>query len=199
MVGKIEILKRQPTSELALPTLVITKKNKTVHFISDFRFILFLIFGRWTNDLLEHLFHSLKILPYSRNGWLHLCYGTRLKYGLLHHKIGSRCAKDMFYHGVNTHICSSQWTLLRHQTSFNRNVRSHEVSRLHSYVSWWPLTITRGTFDYHLKNWKRSFDGKKAGLHVTSAKSNFAHDKTEYLGYILIRRGVKPQEKVKAV
>ena len=34
---EVGVLKRQPTSEWASPTLIIPKKNKTVRFISDFR------------------------------------------------------------------------------------------------------------------------------------------------------------------
>ncbi|KAL7477367.1 LOW QUALITY PROTEIN: hypothetical protein ACHAW6_003176, partial [Cyclotella cf. meneghiniana] len=38
---------------------------------------------------------------------------------------------------------------------------------------------------------------QEARLHVNVAKSNFANDKIEYLGYILTREGIKPQhEKV---
>ena len=36
----------------------------------------------------------------------------------------------------------------------------------------------------------------KTGLSVHAAKSNFAHDKIEYLGYILTRAGIKPQPEI---
>ena len=41
---------------------------------------------------------------------------------------------------------------------------------------------------------------KQAGLRINCAKSIFASDEIEYLGYILTRDGIKPQEeKVKAI
>eukprot|EP01082_Thalassiosira_pseudonana_P012126 g10880.t1 g10880 contig40:26132-26683(-) len=55
------------------------------------------------------------------------------------------------------------------------------------------LILSKGTFNDHLEK-------MVAGLRVNAAKSTFATDEIEYLGYILSRAGIKPQpEKVQAI
>lgn len=55
------------------------------------------------------------------------------------------------------------------------------------------LTTMNGNFDNHLTKLEEVLQWlQKAGLHVIVAKSNFAHDEIEYLGYVLIREGIKP-------
>ena len=63
------------------------------------------------------------------------------------------------------------------------------------------LILTKSTFDDHLIKLRQVLDRlKQAGLRINCAKSIFASDEIEYLGYILTRDGIKPQEeKVKAI
>ena len=58
------------------------------------------------------------------------------------------------------------------------------------------MVITRGTLEDHLEKLRevlrRLLD---AGLNVNVAKSFFCTHEIEYLGYILTRGGIKPQQK----
>jgi hypothetical protein len=58
------------------------------------------------------------------------------------------------------------------------------------------LVITRETLEDHLEKPREILRRLcKAGLKVNAAKSFFCTHKIEYLGYILIRGGIKPQQK----
>ena len=63
------------------------------------------------------------------------------------------------------------------------------------------LIITKSSYDKHLAqvgNVLRRLQG--AGLRVNAAKSFFAESEIEYLGYVLMQVGIKPQpEKVSAI
>ena len=63
------------------------------------------------------------------------------------------------------------------------------------------LTITKSSFEDHLTKLREVLHRlRNAGLRVNIAKSTFAMDEVEYLGYILMRRGIKPMpEKVTAI
>ena len=58
------------------------------------------------------------------------------------------------------------------------------------------LVITRGTLEDHLVKLGMVLRRlREAGLKVNAAKSFFCTHKIEYLGYILTRGGIKPQQK----
>jgi hypothetical protein len=63
------------------------------------------------------------------------------------------------------------------------------------------LVITKGSLDDHLDKLEQVFIRLcDAGLKVNAAKLFFCAQETEYLGYILTRGGIKPQqEKVQAI
>ena len=63
------------------------------------------------------------------------------------------------------------------------------------------LIITRGTLDDHLSKVETVLARlREAGLKVNAAKSFFCTHEIEYLGYILTREGIKPQQrKVQAI
>ena len=63
------------------------------------------------------------------------------------------------------------------------------------------LCITKGSLKDHLSKLKEVFNKlQEAGLKVNAEKSKFCAIETEYLGYILTRDGIKPQEnKVQAI
>ncbi len=63
------------------------------------------------------------------------------------------------------------------------------------------LVITKGSLDDHLDKLKQVLiQLHNAGLKINATKSVFCVQETEYLGYILIRGGIKPQpEKVQAI
>ena len=58
------------------------------------------------------------------------------------------------------------------------------------------LVITRGTLEDHLEKLEKVLRRlRDAGLKVNAAKSFFCTHEIEYLGYILTRGGIKPQQK----
>ncbi len=58
------------------------------------------------------------------------------------------------------------------------------------------LIISRGTLDEHLQKMETVLTRLcDAGLKVIAAKSSFFAHEIEYLGYILTREGIKPQQK----
>ena len=58
------------------------------------------------------------------------------------------------------------------------------------------LVITRGTLEDHLEKLGEVLRRlREAGLKVNAAKSFFCTHEIEYLGYILTRGGIKPQQK----
>ena len=63
------------------------------------------------------------------------------------------------------------------------------------------LVITKGSLSDHLSNLEALFIRlRDAGLKVNATKLFFCTAETEYLGYILTRGGVKPQQnKVQAI
>ncbi len=88
---KLGVLERQPASEWALPSFIIPKKDRTVCFLSDF----------W--EVNKRLVRKSFPIPKFKQGlarvrWIHLCNSPRSKYGLLHHKIGSRCIQSLHHH-----------------------------------------------------------------------------------------------------
>jgi len=63
------------------------------------------------------------------------------------------------------------------------------------------LVITRGTLEDHFEKLGEVLRRlREAGLKVNAAKSCFCTHKIEYLGYLLTRGGIKPQQnKVQAI
>ena len=58
------------------------------------------------------------------------------------------------------------------------------------------LVITRGSLEDHLEKLREVLRRlRDAGLKVNAAKSFFCTHEIEYLGYILTRDGIKPQQK----
>jgi hypothetical protein len=58
------------------------------------------------------------------------------------------------------------------------------------------LVITRGTLEDHVEKLREVLRRlRNTGLKVNAAKSFFCTHKIEYLGYILARGGIKPQQK----
>jgi hypothetical protein len=58
------------------------------------------------------------------------------------------------------------------------------------------LVVTKGSLDDHPDKLKQVFiQLRDAGLKINATKSVFCAQETEYLGYIIIRGGIKPQPK----
>ena len=63
------------------------------------------------------------------------------------------------------------------------------------------LITTNGTYQDHLEKLSTVLAKlQKAGLKVNAVKSNFCQPEVEYLGFLITRRGIKPQpKKVEAI
>ena len=58
------------------------------------------------------------------------------------------------------------------------------------------LIISQGDFNDHLEKLQAALQKlQEAGLKVNCAKSTFGVHECEYLGYVLTREGIKPQQK----
>ena len=58
------------------------------------------------------------------------------------------------------------------------------------------LCLSKGTFDEHLKDVETVLIRfQKANLKVNASKSSFGKTEIDYLGYVVTRNGIKPQQK----
>ena len=194
---KLVVLKKQPSSEWAAPTFIIPKKNKTVRFISDFREVnKRIIRTPYPIPKISTILQEMEGFTYATSLDLNMGYYTiRLdadaqklctiilpwgKYSYMRLPMGIAGSPDIF------------------QEKMSGLMESLEFVR--TYLDD-LLILTKSTFDDHLIKLRQVLDRlKQAGLRINCAKSIFASDEIEYLGYILTRDGIKPQEeKVKAI
>ena len=189
---EIGVLKRQPESEWASPTFIIPKKNKTVRFISDFREVNKRIIRKpYPIPKISSVLQEMTGFTYATALDLNMGYYTiRLdgdaqkictiilpwgKYSYQRLPMGIATSPDIF---------QEKMTGLMETLEFVR-VYIDDL-----------LIITKSSFEDHLASLKQVLSRlEKAGLRVNAAKSMFATDEIEYLGYILSRNGTTPQRK----
>jgi hypothetical protein len=194
---KIGVLKRQPSSVWAAPTFIIPKKNKQVRFISDFREVnKRIVRNPYPLPKISSVLQEMEGFTYASQLDLNMGYYTiRLdgdsqkictiilpwgKYSYMRLPMGVACSPDIFQEKMSGLMESLYWVKVY-------------IDDL--------LSITKGTFEDHLERLREVLQRlQKAGLRVNIAKSTFAMDEVEYLGYILSRSGIKPMpEKVTAI
>ena len=194
---KLGVLKKQPSSEWAAPTFIIPKKNKTVRFISDFREVnKRIIRTPYPIPKISTILQEMEGFTYATSLDLNMGYYTiKLdpdaqkictiilpwgKYSYLRLPMGIAGSPDLF------------------QEKMSGLMESLEFVR--TYLDD-LLILTKSTFEDHLTKLQQVLILlKQAGLRINCAKSIFASDEIEYLGYVLTRDGIKPQEeKVKAI
>lgn len=120
---------------------------------------------------------------------IHICYRTRLKYGLLPSNIESYAQKlctIILPFGKYSYL----WPLMGIEGS--QDIFQEKISGLMMILYYFctyldgSLTITSNTFSDYIFKLEMVFQWlQRAGLNVNAAKSNFACDKIEYLGYLL--------------
>jgi hypothetical protein len=110
-----------------------------------------------------------------------------------------KCGRDVYHHISVGQILIFEITygicrFSRHLPS--RNDGSDGIPRVcRAYIDD-LLVITRGTLEDHLDKLGEVLRRlREAGLKVNAAESFFCTHKIEYLGYILTRGGIKPQQK----
>ena len=186
------VLKWQEGSEWASPTFIIPKKDNTVRVISDFREVNKRIVRKpFPLPKISTVLQELEGFTYATALDLNMGYYTiRLdpdaskictiilpwgKYSYLRLPMGIACSPDIF------------------QAKMSELMGTLEFVR--TYIDD-LLCITKGNLDDHLNKLRRVLIRlRDAGLKVNASKSSFCATETEYLGYVLSRDGIKPQQK----
>ena len=189
---EIGVLKWQPSSRWASPTFIIPKKDGTVRTISDFRELNKRIIRKpYPIPKISTTLQELEGFTYATALDLNMGYYTiRLdaqasemctiifpwgKYSYNRLPMGFGGSADIFQAQMMDLMASLDY------------VRAY-IDDL--------LIITRGTFEDHISKIETVLTRlRDAGLKVNAAKSFFCTHEIEYLGYILTRGGIKPQQK----
>ena len=194
---KLGVLEWQPSSEWAAPSFVIPKKNHTVRFISDFR------------ELNKRLVRKPFPLPKISTVLQELegfTFATALDLNMGYYTIrldpdASRICTIIFPWGKYS------YKRLPMGTAGSPDIFQAKMSELMAtleYVRTYLddlLVITKESLEDHLEKLSEVFTRlQDAGLKLNADKSNFCAIETEYLGYVLTRDGIKPQNnKVQAI
>ena len=194
---KVGVLKKVNRSEWAAPTFIVPKKDKTVRFITDFREL--------NKRIKRKPFPTPRIqdMLLKLEGFMHATT-LDLNMGYYHIELSPGSKK----------LCTLvlPWGKYEYQVlpmglSNSPDIFSEKMGNLMQdleYVRTYIddlVVITTGDFNDHLEKLgevlKRLRD---AGLKVNIRKSFFAKQEVEYLGYIITRKGIKPdQKKVDAI
>ena len=193
----IGVLKWEGASEWGSPTFIIPKKSGQVRFLTDFRevnkrlkrkpwpipkisTVLQELEGfRWATSLdLNMGYYTIRLDPDSQKiCTIVLPWG---KYSYQRLPMGIAGSPDIFQEKMSDLMASLEF------------VRTYLDD---------VLTITNSTFSDHLEKLEQVLKKlDEAGLRVNVSKSHFCTSELEYLGYVLTRDGIKPQnEKVSAI
>ena len=194
---ELGVLKPQPNLEWGSPTFIIPKKKKQVRFISDFREVNKRIVRKpFPIPKISSTLQEMEGFTYATALDLNMGYYTiRLdpdaqkictivlpwgKYSYLRLPMGIAGSPDFFQEKMSSLM----------QTLSYIKVYLDDL-----------LVITKSTYDDHLEKLKVVLSRlRNAGLCLNAAKSSFAQGEIEYLGYVLMHEGVKPQpEKIRAI
>ena len=194
---KIGVLRKCSNSVWASPTFIIPKKNGTVRFISDFRFVnKCLVRKPYPIPKISDILQKIEGITYATSLDLNMGYYT-LRLDPDAQKI---CT-------IITPWGKYQYLRLPMGVSVSPDVFQEKMSDLMEGLEFVRtylddlLIISNSTFEEHLHQLvvvlKRL---RSAGLKINAEKSFFFAPEIEYLGYMLTKEGVKPvQKKVQAV
>jgi hypothetical protein len=189
---KIGVLEWQPSSQWALPTFILPKKDSTVHTISDVGELNKRIVKKpYPIPKISTILQELEGFTYATALDLNMGYYTiRLdstasetctiifpwvKYSYKRLPMGFGGSADIFQAQIMDLMASLEF--------------------VQAYMDD-LLIVTRRTLDKHLQNMEKVLTRLcDAGLKVNAAKSLFCAHEIEYLGCILTREGIKPQSK----
>ncbi len=194
---QLGVLERQPASEWALPSFIIPKKDKTIHFLSDFwKVNKRLVRKPFPISKISTVLQEIEGFSYATALDLNMGYYTiRLdpdaskistvifpwgKYSYKRLPMGTAGSSDIFQEQMSELMESLEFVrayLGDLLCIFKLSLKDH-LDKLE--VVLWQLCDT--------------------GLKVNAAKSTFCALEIEYLGYVLTRDGIKPQSnKVQAI
>ena len=194
---KIGVLKKCSDSTWASPTFIIPKKNGTVRFISDFRYVnKCLIRKPYPIPKIADVLQKLEGVKFATSLDLNMGYFTvRLdpdsqkictiitpwgKYQYLRLPMGVNVSPDIF---------QEKMSILMDGLEFVRTYLDD------------LLVISNSTFEDHLHQLSTVLRRlRRAGLRINAEKSSFFSPEIEYLGYLLTKEGIKPvHKKIQAV
>ena len=194
---KIGVLKKCSDSTWASPTFIIPKKNGTVRFISDFRYVnKCLIRKPYPIPKIADVLQKLEGVKFATSLDLNMGYFTvRLdpdsqkictiitpwgKYQYLRLPMGVNVSPDIFQEKMSILMDGLEFVC-----TYLDNL----------------LVISNSTFEDHLRQLSTVLRRlRRAGLKINAEKSSFFSPEIEYLGYLLTKEGIKPvQKKIQAV
>jgi hypothetical protein len=193
----IGVLEWQPSSQWALPTFIIPKKDSTVRNISDFRELNKRIVRKpYPIPKISTILQELEGFTYATALGLNMGnYTIRLE------PMASEMCTIIFPWG--------KYSYKRLPMGFGGSADIFQAQKMDLMASLELvqvymddlLIITRETLDEHLQKIETVLTRlRDAGLKVNAAESLFCAHEIEYLGYILTREGIKPQtKKVQAI
>jgi len=188
----IGVLKWQPSSRWASPTFIIPKKDGTVCTISDFREL---------NKRIVRKPYPIPKISITLQEMEGFSYATALDLNMGYYTIrldqeASEICTIIFPWGKYS------YKRLRMGFGGSADIFQAQMMDLMASLEYVPayidnlLIITRGTLDNHIKKIEIVLARlRDAGLKVNADKSFFCTHEIEYLGYILTREGMKPQNK----
>ena len=191
------VLEWQPSSEWASPSFIISKKNKTVRLLSDFREVnKRLVRKPFPLPKISTVFQEIEGFSYATTLDLNMGYYTiRLD------PDASRVCTIIFPWGKYS------YKRLPMGIAGSPDIFQSKMSELMVALEFVKtylddlLIISTASLEDHLEKLKEVLSRlQDAGLKINADKSKFCALETEYLGYIITRDGIKPQDnKVQAI
>ena len=184
---KLGVLKREYDSEYASPSFIVSKKDGTVRFLSDFR------------EVNKRLVRKLGLIPKISTVLQEMegfTYATALDLNMGYYTIrlspeASKICTIIFpwgkysYQRLPMGIAGSPDIIQGKMTELMEG-----LEYVQAYIDD-LLVITRASLEDHLAKLKEVLIRlREAGLKVNAKKLSFCAMKTEYLGYILTRDGI---------
>ena len=196
-VCDLGVLEWQPSSEWASPSFIISKKNKTVRLLSDFREVnKRLVRKPFPLPKISTVFQEIEGFSYATTLDLNMGYYTiRLD------PDASRVCTIIFPWGKYS------YKRLPMGIAGSPDIFQSKMSELMVALEFVKtylddlLIISTASLEDHLEKLKEVLSRlQDAGLKINADKSKFCALETEYLGYIITRDGIKPQDnKVQAI
>ena len=194
---KIGVLRKCSNSVWATPTFIIPKKNGTVRFISDFRYLNKCLVRRpYPIPKIADVLQKLEGIKFATSLDLNMGYYT-VRLDLESQKL---CT-------IITPWGKYQYLRLPMGVNVSPDIFQEKMSDLMSGLEFVRtylddlLIISNSSFEDHLQQLKVVLQRlRRVGLKVNAEKSSFFAPEIEYLGYMLTKDGIKPvQKKVQAV
>ena len=190
---RIGVLEKVKESEWGHPTFIIPKKNKGgIRWITDLREL---------NKRCKRKPYPLPNIQDTLLGLEGFTYATALdlNMGYYHIRLSEEASKmtTIIMPWGKYQYKRLPMGLANSPDIFQEKMNSlfNELSYVRAYIDD-LLVLTKGSYEDHLKKVEVVLARlENAGLQVNAEKSFFAKDECEYLGYVITRKGIRPQPK----